>query len=639
MSGASTAVIVGLPNSGKTSLYNELTGGYALVANYPMTTVEIQRTECLLDGRKWTVVDTPGLHGLFIQSEEEVQVRDLLFRQAPDVLVQCVDADRLAQSLTLTADLMELGLPMALYVIGKRIDTAALEKALGVPVVASPKPGAGHEEMKAAMRRLVDGGAPTGPMPRYREDLVAAVEKIAGTLPPALPCRRKAALLLAEGDRTFQVFLAGTAGKVEARRIGEEVRAQCAALAGAVPQLIAEPKNLWVEAMAARAAVPVRADAGRTAERLAAICRDPLMGLPVLAAFLVLLYLSIVYVAGFLSTFLAAAVTEPLVALSSGLLPDGFWQDLLVGPYGLLTLGLFNALGTVLPVLSVFFLLFGLLEDCGYLPNLAVLTRRVLAKIGIGGNSVIPLMLGFGCKTMATLMARGVPSRKEKLIVVFLIAFAIPCSGQMGLAIAVLGRFGPAHLLIAFGFLVLAATLAGVLLNLILPADGGSSFIQELPPLRVPRPLEVLSKTGHRLLWFLREAIPLFLIASLLMFALDKSGVLNVLHGLLEPAMTGWLGLPVEMVDALLLALARQEAAVGLILKMCLAGLLTGVQGIVAVTVVVLFIPCLANIAAIFREVGWKAGSAMLLSKMTAAFLLAGGLNALLRLLQGALKP
>ena len=128
----------------------------------------------------------------------------------------------------------------------------------------------------------------------------------------------------------------------------------------------------------------------------------------------------------------------------SHLLPAGFWRDLLVGPHGLLTLGLFNSLTTVLPILSVFFMVFGLLEDIGYLPNLAILTRRVSEKVGITGNAVIPLVLGFGCKTMATMTARTLQSRKEKIIVIALIAFAIPCSAQMGLSIAILGAHGRA---------------------------------------------------------------------------------------------------------------------------------------------------------------------------------------------------
>ena len=168
----------------------------------------------------------------------------------------------------------------------------------------------------------------------------------------------------------------------------------------------------------------------------------------------------------------------------------------------------------MLPILSVFFLLFALVEDSGYLPNITVLSRRLFAKVGLTGSSIIPLVLGFGCKTMATLTARNLRSRKERLIVVFLIAFAIPCSAQLGLNIAILGMFGPIAFAVAVAFLALVEVLAGVVLNLILPDDEAGEYLQELPPIRLPSLRGVLTKTGHRVLSFLREALPVFLVGA-----------------------------------------------------------------------------------------------------------------------------
>jgi ferrous iron transport protein B len=291
----------------------------------------------------------------------------------------------------------------------------------------------------------------------------------------------------------------------------------------------------------------------------------------------------------------------------------------------------------VLPILTVFFMVFGLLEDIGYLPNLAILTRRVSAKLGITGNAVIPLVLGFGCKTMATMTARTIQSRKEKLIVIALIAFAIPCSAQMGLSIAILGAHGVRYFLAAFGFLALAEVIAGLLLNRLLPSDGESRFIQELPPIRVPRVAAVARKTGYRLLWFIREAIPIFLVAALAMFLIDRLGLLALLKSALKPFITGWLGLPLDMVDALLLTFARSEAAAGLILKMAHEGVLNGVQSIVAVILITTFAQCFANIAAMFKEV--KAGAAILIiaSIYAASFLYTGAVRAALAAAGGAL--
>ena len=369
----------------------------------------------------------------------------------------------------------------------------------------------------------------------------------------------------------------------------------------------------------------------------ARLCRHPLYGLPILAFFLGIIYLMVVYVAGALSLALTTAITDPVVRGVRDLFPAGFWRDLLVGPHGLLTLGLFNSLTTVLPILSVFFMVFGLLEDIGYLPNLAILTRRVSEKIGITGNAVIPLVLGFGCKTMATMTARTLQSRKEKIIVVALIAFAIPCSAQMGLSIAILGAHGLRYFIVAFALLGVAELAAGLLMNRFMKEDSHSQFIQELPPIRAPQVAAVARKTGYRLLWFLREAIPIFLIAALAMFVIDKIGLLALVKQALAPFMTRILGLPVDMVDALLLTLARSEAAAGYVLKMSREGTLNGVQSIVAVVLLTTFAQCFANIAAIFKELGPRVAIIIVVSIYLTSFLFTGAVHELLVLAQGVL--
>jgi ferrous iron transport protein B len=626
--------VLGLPNSGKSQLCNSLTGTYGLVSNYPQTTVAVA-THCItVDGQQWEVADTPGLHGLFIQSEEELDVRALLFEHPPDVLVQCVDANRFRESLLLTADLLGLGLPLVLVVTavgesarrGILLDTTSLGRLLGLPVVASPRPGAGVPEV----RRLLLGAVhPPAPLV-FGDALEDAIRRTTELLPSSAPCPRASALLLLENDPSF----VGAAVNGRSTQL-KEIRTS---LAGTAPRLIADRRNAWVDDVAERVS---KKSGGRPAPRFsetfAQMCRHPLYGLPILAFFLGLVYVMVVYVAGALSLFLTVTVTDPVVRLVGYLLPRGFWSDLMIGPHGLLTLGLFNSLTTVLPILSVFFLVFGLLEDIGYLPNLAILTRRVSAKLGITGNAVIPLVLGFGCKTMATMTARTIQSRKEKLIVIALIAFAIPCSAQMGLSIAILGAHGVRYFIAAFGLLALAELVAGLLLNRLLPADAEGQFIQELPPIRMPRFAAVSRKTGYRLLWFLREAIPIFLVAALAMFAIDKLGLLALLKTALKPFITGWLGLPLDMVDALLLTFARSEAAAGLILKMSHQGVLNGAQSILAVILITTFAQCFANIAAMFKEVRARAALLIIASIYAASFIYTGIVHAVLAAAGGAL--
>ena len=581
----------------------------------------------------WEVTDTPGLHGLYIQSEEELAVRGFLFAEPPDVIVQCVDANRFKESLALTADLLAFGKPLVLFLTavgesvqhGLRLDAQVLARTVGLPVVQSPAPGKGVAELT----RVLGGPMSTPRPPRWEESLEAALARVVDVLPADLrlppPVRAPPA-----GERPL---LRPDAAK-RARGKLDAIRGS---LAGKAPLMVSDQREP-LDRRGRPGSHHLRAAPAGFSETFARLCRHPVYGLPILAFFLGVIYLMVVYVAGALSLLLTTAIADPVVAEMRLLIPGGFWRDLLIGSHGLLTLGLFNSLTTVLPILSVFFLVFGLLEDIGYLPNLAILTRRFSEKLGVTGNAIIPLVLGFGCKTMATMSARTLPSRRERLIVVALIAFAIPCSAQMGLSIAILGQHGIRYFVLAFAVLGLAEIAVGLLLNRLLPKEETGQFIQELPPIRVPRISAVAKKTGYRLLWFLREAIPIFLIAALAMFVIDKLGLLALLKEALKPFMTRWLGLPVDMVDALLLSLARSEAAAGFILRMSREGTLNGVQSIVAVVLLTTFAQCFANIGAMFKEVGARAAILIVVSVYLLSFACTGAVHELLQLSAGVLR-
>jgi ferrous iron transport protein B len=438
---------------------------------------------------------------------------------------------------------------------------------------------------------------------------------------------RKTGLLLLDEDALMLRGLTEALGGPRSERVLEALRRSRRAGRGSVSRELARRRARLADELFRCSVTRRLRPPGRAAQEFARLSRHPVFGLPILAAFVVVTYLLVVRVAGFIESLLSAVVVDPTVRAIDGLLPPGFWSELLIGHYGLLTLGLFNAFVTVLPILSVFFLMMGLLEDTGYLPNLMVLTRRLLGGIGLTGRSVMSLVLGFGCKTMATLTTRSIPSRKERLIAVYLIAFAIPCSAQLAINMAILGRVGVMAFLIAAATLAVVELLAGVILNRVLREDTRSDFVQELPPARVPNLPAVLKKTGYRLYWFLKEALPIFLIASVALFAADRIGLLGLLKRALSPVVVGWLGLPLDTVEVLILTMARHEAAAGLLLKMVDGGALSYVQSIVAVVITTMFVPCLANIVAMCKELGVRTGLLITLIINVSAFLLAGVLN------------
>ena len=621
--------IVGLPNTGKSEVYNQLTGDYNIVANYPLTTIDMKLKVAKIKGEEYEIIDTPGLHDLYVHSEEELTLRRLLLNQRPDGIIQCIDSNRIRKSLRLTLDLIELRIPMGICLnsiddtdlddIG--ISQKKLSEYLGIPVVES----SGNEGTTDRLKNLLQDLKVSTLELSYGAELEAIISELEASLPDRVQFRRLAALLLVEGDS----FIRGGLELNQAESVNIESRLESFQRKnrGNPVRALANRRSLLEEVILKGADVKTRSGAGKAARFFAVASRHPVWGVPILAAIVFITYLAVVEGAGAIEGLLSGYIVDPVVNGISASVESAFWRDLLVGDYGILTLGVFNAFVTVLPILMTFFFILGLLEDSGYLPNLSVLGRRVLGHIGLSGKSVMSLILGFGCKTMATLTTRNIRSKKEKIIAIYLIAFAIPCSAQLGIDIAILGKAGIGAFLIAVAALAIVEIAAGFVLNRILPKEQGGEFIQELPPIRLPRVGAILKKTGYRLLWFLKEAVPIFVIASIVLFTIDRIGLLGAMKDVLSPVVTGWLGLPLDIVEVLILSLARHEAAAGLLLKMADNGALTYVQSIVAVVITTMFVPCFANIVAMCRQLGVAKGLIITAIINVSSFILAGILN------------
>jgi len=264
----------------------------------------------------------------------------------------------------------------------------------------------------------------------------------------------------------------------------------------------------------------------------------------------------------------------------------------------------------VLPIVGTFFLAFGVLEDSGYLPRLAVMVNRLFKKMGLNGKAVLPMVLGLGCDTMATLTTRILETPKERLIVILLLALGVPCSAQLTVVMAMLA--GLSFWAVAIWIAVVAGVilLVGRLAARMLPGRG-SDFILELPPLRVPRPGNIVRKTLARIEWYLKEAVPLFVLGTLLLFAADKLRLLGVLERLAEPVVTGILGLPRETAAAFVVGFLRRDFGAAGLFELARHGRLHPIQIVVSMVTITLFIPCIANFFMIVRERGWKTALAI----------------------------
>lgn len=309
-------------------------------------------------------------------------------------------------------------------------------------------------------------------------------------------------------------------------------------------------------------------------------------------------------------------------------------QTLLAFDYGIITLGLRYAVAIILPIVGTFFLAFSLLEDSGYLPRLALLVDRLFKKIGLNGRAVIPMTLGFGCDTMATLVSRTLETRRERVIATLLLALAIPCSAQLGVMMALLsGR--PGALAVWVGFVTLVFLLVGYLAAKVMPG-GKPAFYMELPPLRLPKISNILEKTLSRMQWYFLEIIPFFILASVLIWAGKITGIFDAIISVSAPLMHA-LGLPQQAAEVFLFGFFRRDYGAAGLYDLEKTGVLTGVQLVVTAVTLTLFVPCIAQFAIMIKERGWKTALAIAGFIFPFAFLCGIVLNLLLTTLGVAL--
>jgi ferrous iron transport protein B len=325
------------------------------------------------------------------------------------------------------------------------------------------------------------------------------------------------------------------------------------------------------------------------------------------------------------NTVFGAAINPWINRILEAAIPWQALRDLIGGEYGIVTLGVRYAIALILPIVGTFFLAFSIIEDSGYLPRLAMLIDRVFKKIGLNGRAVIPMVLGFGCDTMATIVTRTLETRRERILSTLLLSLAIPCSAQLGVMLAMLA--GRPDLLAVWALIVAGVfLLVGLLAAQLMPGER-PTFYMELPPLRLPTLSNVLVKTYTRMEWYFREVFPMFIIASVVIWLGKMTGAFDLLVGALVP-LVRWLGLPDQAAVAFLFGFFRRDyGAAGLY---DLRNAMSGVQILVATVTMTLFVPCVAQFSVTMKERGWKTALAIMAFVFPFAFLVGGLLKLLI---------
>jgi ferrous iron transport protein B len=250
--------------------------------------------------------------------------------------------------------------------------------------------------------------------------------------------------------------------------------------------------------------------------------------------------------------------------------------------------------------------------------------------MGLNGKAVLPMVLGLGCDTMATMTTRILETRKERVLVTLLLALGVPCSAQLGVILGMMGVMSPLGVLIWAGVVIVTMLAVGLLGARLLPGER-SDFILELPPIRLPQLSNIVVKTLARIEWYLKEVLPLFVLGTLILFVLDKTGALVIVERIAAPVVVGLLGLPPEAAGAFLIGFLRRDYGAAGLFAMALAGKMDATQIVVSLIVITLFIPCIANVMMIIKEYGSRVALGVASVVFPLAFAIGGIVNLILR--------
>ncbi len=587
-------VLVGNPNVGKSVFFNTLTGKYVDVSNFPGTTVDIST------GRfdDYIVEDTPGIYGVSSFNDEERVARDVILNG--DVVLNVIDAVHMQRDIFLTQQLIDMGKKVIVAVNlideatknGIKIDIKKLSGFLGVEVFAtSALKGIGIDDIKKNITKARVGNKTEGIQEMISEMVSSKVSEAEALLvleEDEVISERKG---LKPGDKRDEIY------KKRRERVDKIIN-----------EVVSDSF-----------------EGSSFGTKLGRLMLKPITGLPILLVILTAMFWFIgVFIAQIVVDFTEATVMEgiykPFIEDILSFIPkDSFLGSLFIGDFGLLTMTPIYMLGLLLPLTIGFYLLMSLMEDSGLLPRIAVLSDKALSKVGLNGRAIIPLILGFGCVTMATLTTRLLGSKRERIIATFLLGLTIPCSAQFGVIIGLLTPLGFKYIIGYTVILILIFGISGALMNRFLPGESTSLFI-DLPPIRLPQAMNVLKKTMVKTKAFIFEATPIFAIGAVLITILQYTGALTAIEHAIAPVTVQWLKLPDQASVVFIMGLIRRDFGAAGLSHM----VLTNGQMFVALITITLFVPCVASIIMIFKERSKLEASAIWLGSFAIAFLIGG---------------
>lgn len=610
-----SVVFIGQPNSGKSTLFNSIAGPKAETSNFPGTSIKHTHSRVNIEGRLLDIIDLPGAYSLCTTDPAEQVVLTHLFKERPDLVVNVVDASTLSRGLELTLELVELGYPtvVALNMMdlaerkGLQVDTAAIERELGVPVVATiAAHGRGVKELLDRAFEVIDRGENLRPR-RFSDDIEPLVDEIRRLLPPGFPivsnARFTAIKLIETAGHACGDFL----GQVEPglREAVERVRRAIEDRRGAPAYEVisAERHHQAMKLFEATSRV-LRGRRLTWDMRIDAVLMHPVFGYVILAAVLLAFFFIIFEVGGPLESLLLGPF-QKLKAVLNARLGEGLLFHLAEG----LIQGVGGGVAIVLPYFLPLLFLMSALEDLGYLARAGFLLDAFMHRIGLHGKSVSPFILGFGCNVPAIVSTRILESHRDRVLTAVLIPF-IPCSARTTIVLALVAFYlGPLWAMGFYGANILVVAVVGWIISRFLkePSPG---LILEIPSLKAPRLSSVLRKTWLQVHAFIKFAWPILIGGSLVLSLLSFVRADRWINDILAPLVVKGLGLPHDLGVTLVFGFLRKELSLIMMLQALgvdyhdLMTVISREQLVVFTVFISFFIPCLSTFAILWKEIG-----------------------------------
>jgi ferrous iron transport protein B len=640
--------LVGNPNVGKSIIFNYLTKIYVEVSNFPGTTVEV----CSGRHKDYLVYDTPGIYSVASFNDEERVAKDIILEA--DTIINVIDAAHLERDLFLTFQLIEMGKPIVVALNmydeldknGISLNVEKLSQILGVPVVPTIAP------LRKGFKKL-EGLIPLATKGNYTPDIKKELSEFIST-----DIAEHDKLLLIESDEPTFLKYKDKDFKIKSDR-----------------EKMYLLRRLHVNKIIEDVIV-FKKSSKNIGKKFGRMSINPITGIPIAMIILYVVYLFIgIFVAdilvGFTEGYIGNEVYEynikrivaknndveiilitknesnEVIKKEATYFQNGINSNLplfnflatqkeetnsnlqfnysnkvlalLFGEFGVLTMTVTYVIFLLFPLVVGFYFMLSFLEDTGYLPRLAALVDKLLNYVGLNGRAVIPIIVGFGCVTMATITTRILSSNRERTITTTILQLAIPCSAQLGVIAMLLASAKVEITIIYIIIIFLFLAILGTLLNKFLKGESTPLMI-DLPQIRLPRIKNIIQKTEYRAFAFMKEALPWFFFGALFISILQVTGALKATINFLYPVVVVWLKLPAETAVAFVMGLVRRDFGA--------AGLgnlpLNEYQILVSIIVLTLFVPCVTSLIIMFKERGARQGIVIWVGSLVLAFFVGG---------------